>query len=418
MNTTTYTTYLDLLHAELRPAMGCTEPIAIAYAAAKARQVLASMPHSLEIHLSGNVIKNVKAVSIPNSQGLKGIESAAILGMVGGDSDAGLEVIANVTDADLSETRRLLEAGICSCHHAIDVPLLYIKLTAKRDESEVTVVIEDSHTNITRITKDGRDLLVDQRYRDDSKPTAAALSVAEILDFANTVRIEDVKPLLERQILYNDGIADEGFCGTWGASVGRSLLANYDRGDVRIRARARAAAASDARMGGCAMPVVINSGSGNQGLTVSLPVLEYARELKISDELLYRALVVANLVAIHQKQQLGSLSAFCGVVFAASGAACGIAYLHGYGYEQISKTITNTLANIGGMLCDGAKPSCAVKISSALEAAIMGFEMSTPFEDGEGLVAAQLEQTITNFARVGKEGMSETDRLILSIMLQ
>lgn len=418
MDNRTYTTYLNILADELRPAMGCTEPIAIALAAAKAREVLGVLPTTLDIHLSGNVIKNAKAVSIPNSRGLKGIESAAILGMVGGNSTRGLEVISTVTDRDIEQTKRLLEDRICTTHLAFDVPLLYIEVVARNAGSEVTVVIEDSHTNIAHVIKDGVELLPQSHGLDSEEHEAYHLSITEILEFAQHVRIEDIKGILDRQILYNESIANEGLSGEWGAMIGRSLVRNYDASDVRIRARARAAAGSDARMGGCPLPVIINSGSGNQGLTVSLPVLEYARELSISDEVLYRALVVANLVAIHQKQQLGALSAFCGVVFAAAGAASGIAYLHGGRYEQISKTITNTLANVGGMLCDGAKPSCAIKIASALEAAIMGFEMSAPFKNGEGLVSGELEETITNFARVGKEGMSDTDRMILSIMLE
>lgn len=417
--------YLAILTEELRPAMGCTEPIALAYAGATVREVLAADPLSLDIYLSGNMIKNAKAVSIPNSQGLKGIEAAVLLGFVGGDSEAKLEVIANLTEDDIITTKALLEAGICSTHLAEDVPLLYIKVVAKSAESEAVVVIEHAHTAITRITKDGKHLFLadsipTEETEEDKSDTL--FSVENIIAFANQVAIEKVKPLLDRQILYNESISNEGFSGNWGAMVGRSLVQNYDASDVRIRARAKAAAGSDARMGGCPMPVIINSGSGNQGLTVSLPVIEYARELQTTDELLYRALVLANLIAIHQKQQLGALSAFCGVVFAAAGAASGIAYLHGGGYPEISKTITNTLANIGGMLCDGAKPSCAVKISSALEAAIIGFEMGTKelraFSEGEGLVSGELERTITNFTRVGKDGMSETDRLILSIMLE
>lgn len=425
MNHAINETYLAILTEELRPAMGCTEPIALAYAGATVREVLNAIPISMDISLSGNIIKNAKAVSIPNSRGLKGIEAAALLGAVGGCSSAKLEVIAKLTDEDISITKTLLEAGVCKVHLVEDVPLLYIKVEAKSAESEATVVIEHAHTAITRITKDGKDLflatpasVVQTRTETDDE----LFNVEEIIFFANHVAIDAVKPLLDRQILYNESISNEGFASNWGAMVGRSLVQNYDASDVRIRARAKAAAGSDARMGGCPMPVIINSGSGNQGLTVSLPVIEYARELKTTDELLYRALVLANLVTIHQKQQLGALSAFCGVVFAAAGAASGIAYLHGGGYKEISKTITNTLANIGGMLCDGAKPSCAVKISSALEAAIIGFEMGTKelrsFSEGEGLVSGELERTITNFTRVGKEGMSEADRLILSIMLE
>ncbi len=426
MTENVYNTYLGILKHELQPALGCTEPIAIAYAAAKAREALGDMPERILVSCSGNIVKNVKGVIVPNAGGLRGIEVAATLGVVGGDPVKKLEVLMGVTQEDIQRTKQLVAAGYCTCSLEEKVPPLYIKVQARKGEDEASVTIENSHTNITNITRNGE--CVFSGLRTTGKPAVEEedprrqLTVAQIIEFADEVRITDVEEILERQIACNEAIAQEGLDNNYGIGVGKTLLKRYDASDVRIRARAKAAAGSDARMSGCPMPVVINSGSGNQGITVSLPVIEYAKELQASTEELYRALTVANLIAIHQKQYIGSLSAFCGAVCAATGAASGISYLHGGRYDAISKTIIDTLANVGGIVCDGAKPSCAAKISSALDAAILGFEMGTEegraFNDGEGLVKQDVEATIKSFGRVGKDGMKTTDREILHIMME
>lgn len=420
-----YDTYLCILRQELQPALGCTEPIAIAYAAAKAKETLGTMPKRIEVRCSGNIIKNVKGVIVPNAGGLRGIEVAATLGIVGGNPTKKLEVLGDVTETDIKRTQELVTAGYCRCSLANEVPALFIQVKAYDDGSHATVTIENTHTHISRIEKNGRTLFCDLGPTEAALPEKdlrEQLSISQIIEFADTVKIADVQEVLERQIACNEAIAKEGLANNYGIGVGRTLLKHYDASDVRIRARAKAAAGSDARMSGCPMPVVINSGSGNQGITVSLPVIEYAQELQVSHERLLRALVVANLVAIHQKKYIGSLSAFCGAVCAATGAASGISYLHGGRYEAISKTIIDTLANVGGIVCDGAKPSCAAKISSALDAAILGFEMGTEegkaFNDGEGLVKKDVESTIQSFGRVGKVGMKATDREILQIMME
>ncbi len=420
-----YNTYLDILKHELQPALGCTEPIAIAYAAAKAREALGDMPQSIAVSCSGNIIKNVKGVIVPNAGGLRGIEVAATLGVVGGDPTKKLEVLVDVTQEDIRRTKQLVAASYCTCSLANNVPALFIRVVACKGEDQATVTIENSHTNITSIIKNDELLYASHRPTEETtveEDLRGQLSVSSIIEFAEMVRTEDVQAVLERQIACNEAIAQEGLANNYGIGVGRTLLKRYDASDVRIRARAKAAAGSDARMSGCPMPVVINSGSGNQGITVSLPVIEYAKELNASQEELYRALTVANLVAIHQKKYIGSLSAFCGAVCAATGAASGISYLHGGRLEAISKTIIDTLANVGGIVCDGAKPSCAAKISSALDAAILGFEMGTgegrAFNDGEGLVKHDVEATIQSFGRVGKDGMRTTDQEILHIMME
>lgn len=417
-----YDNYLKILKYELVPALGCTEPIAVAYAAAKARQVLGQMPERIEMQCSGNIIKNVKGVTVPNSGGLKGIEASAVLGAVGGNADVGLEVLEEITDEHRVETNHLLEKGICKVSLLKDKESLHIiaRLEANGDYSSVE--IKSEHTHITKIEKNGTVLfeLDDKNDVQESEIQYDQLTIQGILDFANEVAIEDVKEQLENQIRLNIAISDEGLKHDWGANVGRTLIEVFGT-DIRNRAKARAAAGSDARMSGCSLPVVINSGSGNQGITVSLPVIEYALELDTGLEKMYRALVISNLVSIHQKNQIGRLSAYCGAVSAAAGSGAGIAYLHGYGIEEISETITNTIANVGGIVCDGAKPSCAAKIASSVDAAIMAFEMSRKdrtFAPGEGLVKNNIEQTIESVGRMGREGMKETDIEILNIMIE
>ena len=415
-----YDSYVKILKNELVPALGCTEPIAIAYAAAKAREVLGQMPESIELCCSGNIIKNVKGVKVPNSNGLKGIDVAATLGVVGGCAERELEVLEDVTEADIENTKKLVQQGFCTCTLKEGVENLYIvaKVIAGEHSAEVTIV--NRHTLISRIVKDGEILYQIAAHEDSPEYVdKSVLNVKDILEFADTVKIEDIKEILDRQITMNSAISDEGLRHPYGAQVGRTLLNEYGN-DVKIRARARAAAGSDARMSGCSLPVVINSGSGNQGMTVSLPVIEFAKEWNVSQEKLYRALVVSNLIAVHQKKYIGSLSAYCGVVSAACGAACGICYMLGYPYEVVCETITNTIATVGGMVCDGAKSSCAAKISTALQTALLGMKMGLhdrAFQPGEGLVEDDVEETIRSIGRMGRDGMHSTDLEILNIML-
>lgn len=420
MDSSRYDNYLRILKNELVPALGCTEPIAIAYAAAKAREVLGEFPDHVEMVCSGNIIKNVKGVIVPNSGGLKGIDAAAALGIVGGDASRELEVLEGVTEADIEKTKNLIAAGFCSCSLQEGVENLYIvaKVTKGAHNAEVTII--NRHTLITRIVKDG-DVLYEHQVSEQSPDYVdkSLLNVKDILAFASEVNLEDIREAIGRQIALNTAISEEGMKNPYGAEVGRTLVDIYGD-DVKTRARAYAAAGSDARMGGCSMPVVINSGSGNQGMTVSLPVIEYAKELQASEEKLYRALVVSNLIAIHQKKYIGSLSAYCGAVSAACGAGAGITWLCGGGEEEIGLTIINTIGNVGGIVCDGAKSSCAAKIAASVDAALLAHYMAMKhrsFQPGEGLVRGDVEGTIRSLGYVGRVGMKSTDTEILNIMI-
>ncbi len=414
-----YINYINILQQELVPALGCTEPIAIAYAAAKAREVLGEFPDCIEMCCSGNIIKNVKGVTVPNSGGLRGIEAAAVLGVIGGDASRELEVLQGVSQADICKARELVKEKYCTCFLQEGVANLYIVAKAVKGEHYAEVTIINRHTCITKIVKDGKVLLEKDVKGTASDVDKAFLNVNDILEFADTVAIEDVKEILDRQITYNFAISEEGIKHSYGASVGRTLLETYGN-DVRIRARARAAAGSDARMSGCSLPVVINSGSGNQGMTVSLPVIEYAKDMGASGEQLYRALVVSNLIAIQQKKYIGSLSAYCGAVSAACGAGAGITYLEGGTREEVGLTIVNTIANVGGIVCDGAKSSCAAKIASSVDAAILAHHMAMEhhaFQPGEGIVQEDVEDTIKSMGYIGRVGMKTTDVEILNIMI-
>ena len=428
MDRTISDAYVRIIHNELVAAMGCTEPIAIAYCAAKAARVLGCEPEHLRVYCSGNIVKNVKGVVVPNSGGRKGIDTAAVLGAIGGDPERELEVIAGVTREAREKAASLLDTKTyCQCEVLESADNLHIVVTAEAGEHSATVEIRGEHTHITRITRDGENLFTAQAPDKGGKGGAdelaslkETLSVEGILTFADTVDLDRVRAPLELQITNNTRIAMEGLKNDYGVRVGKSLLHRAQEDDVTMRARAAAAAGSDARMSGCALPVVINSGSGNQGITVSMPVIEYAREMNAPYDKLLRALLVSNLISIHQKRFLGSLSAYCGATSAACGAVCGVAYLYGYGYDAIANTITNTIANIGGMVCDGAKPSCAAKIASALDAAFMAFELQQNgdvFAPGEGLVQADVEKTIRAVGQMGREGMRATDSEILDIMM-
>ena len=412
--------YTKFLHEELVPAMGCTEPIAIAYGAAYARKVLGKPAERYEVECSGNIIKNVKAVTVPQTGGLKGIEAAVLAGAIGGDADRELEVLSTVNQADLCEIRRGLEERVVAVKPLDSTHTLHIIIHAFAGGDSACVEIIDTHNNVGKVVKNGQ--VIHQRVgiaAQDDISERRTLNMEDILEYADRVDLTLVRDVLERQINYNSAISREGLGGKWGAAVGKTLLDTCGAG-IRVRAEAAAAAGSDARMSGCAMPVVINSGSGNQGMTVSMPVITYAKELGVSHEKLLRALCVANLVAIHQKTDIGRLSAFCGAVSAATGAAAGIAYMEGASYAVIAQTVVNSLANVGGMVCDGAKPSCAAKIVSALESAFLGYELAKRgrgFYDGEGIVKADVEATIASVGRMASVGMRSTDREILNIMI-
>lgn len=416
-----YTQYLQILREELIPAMGCTEPIAMAYAAAKAREVLGALPDKIDIVISGNIIKNVKSVIVPNTGGLKGITAAIAAGAVAGNADRQLEVLADVKEDEIPKIAQFMESCAMAVMKSESDKLLDIDLHMYRGRDNVRLRITDFHTNIVLIEKNGQVLLKKESASADAGETdRGVLNVRDIIEFAESVDIEDVRDLLEKQIEYNCAISEEGLHGEYGASVGKTLLETRGE-DVRVRARAQAAAGSDARMSGCEMPVVIVSGSGNQGMTASLPVIVYARDMGASHERLLRALVVSNLITIHQKTPIGRLSAFCGAISAGCGAAAGVAWLTDGTYEAVSATITNTLGMISGTVCDGAKPSCATKIASAVEAGLLGFDLyekGKGLHGGDGILKDNVEKTIESVGQLAREGMRETDTEILDIMLE
>ena len=416
-----YGAYISILKEELVPAMGCTEPIALAYGAAKAREVLGEMPDRVVIEASGSIIKNVKSVIVPNTDHMKGIPAAAVAGIVAGDAGKQLEVIASVTPEQIAAMRAFLAATPIQVVHVDNGLTFEIGVILYKGESCAKVRIVNYHTNIVHIEKNGEVLHhVEVDGEGESGLTdRSVLNVADIVDFAETVDVEDVKPTLARQIAYNTAISQEGLRGNWGSNIG-SILMETGGNSVANRAKAAAAAGSDARMNGCEMPVIINSGSGNQGMTTSLPVIEYAKELGVSEETLYRALTVANLVTIHQKTSIGRLSAFCGAVSAGAGAGAGIAWLKGADAKGVAHTVANAIAITGGIVCDGAKASCAAKIASAVEAGILGYEMhirNLDFQAEDGLVGNDPEATIANIGRLGKQGMKQTNEEIISIMV-
>lgn len=417
-----YAAYLRILAEELVPAMGCTEPISISFCAAKARELLGTLPETITVAASGNIIKNVKSVVVPNTGGRKGIETAAAVGVVAGDPNRELEVIASVTTEQREALGHYLETTPIQVLPADTDLVLDVTVTVQGSGHTASVRVANQHTNIVSMVKDGETLFEAPAVGCGTTPAAspdrALMDFDDIYDFADTVDIEDVKPLLDRQIAYNTAISQEGLHGNWGANIGSTLLKIYGD-DVKIRARAAAAAGSDARMSGCELPVVINSGSGNQGMTVSLPVIEYAKELNSSPERLYRALTLSNLTAIYQKEGIGRLSAYCGAVSAGASAGAGISYLLGGGRAEAAHTIVNALAITSGIICDGAKASCAGKIAAAVDAGILGYYMylnGQEFHGGDGIISKGIESTLRNVTRLGKEGMKETDEEIIRIM--
>ena len=416
-----YQAYIDILNEELLPAMGCTEPIAVAYAAAVAGRELGCTPESIQIRVSGNIIKNVKSVVVPNTGGLRGLAAAAAAGIIAGDADRQLEVISEVTEAQHTEIAAYMKSADFTVTESDSGYIFDIDIILSAGENTARCRIAGFHTNIIRVERNGQ-ILVDVPYVEAGQNYAtdrALLNIASIVEFADSVKIEDVKELLDRQINYNMAIAKAGLEGNYGARIGQVLLASYGNA-VNIRAKAYAAAGSDARMNGCSLPVVINSGSGNQGITCSVPVIVYAEELGVSEEMRYRALTVSNLITTHLKTGIGRLSAYCGAISAGVGAGAGITYLYGGKEREIAHTIVNALAIDSGIICDGAKSSCAAKIASAVEGGLLGMEMfrnGSQFYGGDGIVTKGVENTIRNVGRLARIGMAQTDKEIIDIMI-
>ena len=421
-----YKTYIRILEEELVPAFGCTEPIALAYAAARAREVLGDIPDRVVLQVSGSIIKNVKSVIVPNTNHLKGIPAAAAAGIIAGDPEKELEVISHVAEDQVDKIRDFLENAPIEVEHIDYGHVFDIIVTEYKEDSYTKVRIADYHTNIVLIEKNGDILFEKELLTEDADTEEPAdrvdrslLNMEDIWDFACTVDTADVSRLLDRQIRYNNAIAEEGLLGDYGANIGSVLLHSYGN-DITVRAKAKAAAGSDARMNGCELPVIINSGSGNQGITCSVPLIEYAKELNSAKEELYRALFLSNLVAIHEKTGIGTLSAYCGAVSAGAGAGAGIVYLCGGDYQAVIHTVVNALAIVSGIVCDGAKASCAAKIAFSVDAGILGYNMyknDQEFKGGDGIVMKDVESTIRGIGRLGKDGMRETNEEIIRLMV-
>ncbi len=415
--------FVAILAEELKLATGCTEPIALAYCAAKMRQTLGAQPERIQAEVSGNILKNVKSVIVPNTGGLKGTKAAIAAGVVAGDADAELQVISSVPRERHPDIAAYTEKTPIEIHCPDTPHLLDIQLTGWVGEHQATVRIADHHNNIVYIAKDGQTLMekpLDVPAHGGEGPDRSLLTLKNILTFANEVELSLVEEYLERQLQCNSAIAREGLENSWGANIGSTLLKEYG-GDIKFEARAWAAAGSDARMSGCEMPVVILSGSGNQGITASMPVYRYAEHLGATREQLYRALIVSDLVTCYQKLGIGVLSAYCGAISAGVGAGAGIAYLQGADETAIAHTIVNAVAILSGTICDGAKPSCAAKIAESVDAGILGYRMylsGNNFNPGDGIIGGDLHETVTNVGVLAKEGMRGTDRTILKIMTQ
>lgn len=417
-----YTLFTRILEEELVPALGCTEPIAIAFGAALCKEYLAVEPEKIEIQCSGNIIKNVMGVVVPNTNGMKGIDAAVAIGMVGGDASLGLEVLSTIDDSDIAKAASWVKKNSISVSVLDTKAKLHFIITMNAKDASASVEIIDTHTNVVRIIKDGKDIF-SRSAETESDGTMvldySSLTVEDIIHYSETVEIEKIAPIISRQIQYNSAISEEGLKQNWGAMVGKQILKSQGN-DLLARIKAVAAAGADARMSGCDMPVVINSGSGNQGITASLPVIEFAKNIDASTEKLIRALALSNLIAIHQKSKIGALSAYCGVVTAASGAGAAITWLSGGNVSQVKDACSNSLVTISGMICDGAKPSCAGKIAMAVESAFLGYSMAmdqSRYVPGDGIVKNTIEETIDGVGEIANFGMNETDKVILSVML-
>lgn len=422
MDARIYKGYIDILNEELLPAMGCTEPISLAYAAALSRQVLGCLPENVEISVSGNILKNVKSVIVPNTGGLKGVCAAAAAGIAAGKADKKLQVLSEVTEDDFVKIKQYLDSASFKVTHAQNGCVFDIGVKVSNGGDNAFVRIEGYHTNVVEITKNGESILHNSRtYIGDGKLTdRSILNVRDIVEFADTVNINDIEEIISRQIEYNTAIAEEGLKNDYGANLGKVLLSAFGDG-VHNRAKATAAAGSDARMNGCSLPVVIVSGSGNQGMTASLPVVVYAKHLNASREKTIRAVALSDLITVHLKTGIGRLSAYCGAVSAGAGAGAAVSYLYGGGYEDIAHTIVNALAIDSGLICDGAKSSCAAKIASAVDAGLTGMEMyrrGNQFYGGDGILESGVENTIENVGDLARIGMRETDEEIIRLMIK
>lgn len=416
-----YAAYLHILEEELLPAMGCTEPIAVAYAAAISREILGELPQRIKVTVSGNILKNVKSVIVPNTGGLRGVGASVAAGVVAGIAEKELEVIALVSPAQITAMAEYLAATSIEVAVADTEQIFYIEVAAFSEEKHSRVVISGFHTNVILKELNGKALYSkpDSLEKESPCDEKNLLTIEGIVDFINSVDVSELKPMVQRQIDYNMAIANEGLARDYGANIGRVLLDAYGD-DVMVRAKAYAAAGSDARMNGCELPVVIVSGSGNQGITASVPVVIYARELNSTSEQTLRAVALSDLVTVHQKSGIGRLSAYCGAISAGCGAGAAIAYLNGGGYREVSHTVVNSLAIVSGVVCDGAKASCAAKIATAVDAGILGYHMfrsGQQFRGGDGIVSKGVENTISNIGRLARDGMKETDKEIISIML-
>lgn len=417
-----YSAYTEILKEELMAAMGCTEPIALAYAASIARRELNDLPDRVLVQTSGSIIKNVKSVIVPNTGHLKGIPAAVSAGIVAGNPDKELEVIADVSKEDIKNIEKFMQEKEIVVEHLDEGFIFDIVITLYKGEDYAKVHIINSHTNVVLVEHNHRILKSSDCLNDMPSDTAKyeLLNMKDIWDYVNHVDLADIKELLDRQIAYNMAIAEEGLQSDYGANIGKVILSS-DANSLKSRAAAMAAAGSDARMNGCELPVIINSGSGNQGITVSVPVITYAKELKSTEEQLYRALALSNLTAIHQRTPIGRLSAYCGAVNAGAAAGAGIAYLSGGDYEAVIHTVVNALAIVSGIICDGAKASCAGKIAFAVEAGILGYNMymqGQQFYGGDGIVKKGIEDTLKSVGRLGKDGMKGTNEEIIKIMLE
>lgn len=415
-----YQIYVQILKEELVTAMGCTEPIAISYAAARARAVLGELPEKIVVKASGSIIKNVKSVVVPNTGGLRGIEAAAAAGVVCGNENRKLEVLSEIESEDIERIKGYLGQADIKVEYQETGRTFDLSVCVYKEHSQACVRITDYHTNIVQIEKNWEFIRDDLKDEKIEKANRDVLSMENIWEFVRCADIEDVKETLDKQIECNMKIAREGIRGNYGANIG-SILLKMEGDSVQVRAKAMAAAGSDARMNGCGLPVVINSGSGNQGITCSVPVLVYGESLNCDIKKIYRALLLSNLTAIYIKAGIGTLSAYCGAVSAGAAAGAGIAYLHGGGYEEIKHTIVNALAIVSGIVCDGAKASCAAKIASSVEAGIVGYYMylnEQEFCAGEGIVAEGIDRTIENIGILGKEGMKETNKKIIEMMIK
>lgn len=415
-----YQIYVQILKEELVTAMGCTEPIAISYAAARARAVLGELPEKIVVKASGSIIKNVKSVVVPNTGGLRGIEAAAAAGVVCGNENKKLEVLSEIASEDIERIKGYLGQADIKVEYQETGRTFDLSVCVYKEHSQASVRITDYHTNIVQIEKNWEFIRDDLKEEKIEKANRDVLSMENIWEFVRCADIEDVKETLDKQIECNMKIAREGIRGNYGANIG-SILLKMEGDAVQVRAKAMAAAGSDARMNGCGLPVVINSGSGNQGITCSVPVLVYGESLNCDIEKIYRALLLSNLTAIYIKAGIGTLSAYCGAVSAGAAAGAGIAYLHGGGYEEIKHTVVNALAIVSGIVCDGAKASCAAKIASSVEAGIVGYYMylnEQEFCAGEGIVAEGIDRTIENIGILGKEGMKETNKKIIEMMIK